>query len=138
MTPHFEKRFIFNLETAQEKVRKAQDLWNTKDPYQVVQAYTPDCIWRNRSEIFQGHNAIIDFLTRKWKKEHDYKLQKKLFIFSENKIAVQFEYEWQDDTKQWYRSYGLEHWEFADDGRMSKRTASINEILISDKDRKIL
>ena len=121
----------FTLESARQKVQMAQDLWNTRDPKKVAQAYTEDSIWRNRSEFLQGHAEIEAFLTRKWAKELDYKLKKELFLFSDDKIAVQFEYVWHDSAGQWFRSYGLEHWEFAADGRMKKRTASINDVAIA-------
>lgn len=125
----------FSKISAKEKVQVAEDLWNTRDPALVVKAYTEDCEWRNRNEFLAGHQQIQDFLVRKWNKELDYLLKKTLFNFSETKIAVQFEYEWRDDSGQWYRSYGLEHWEFADDGRMKKRTASINDLRIQDEER---
>lgn len=118
----------FSLESAQKKVQIAQDLWNTKDPHKVVQAYTEDCIWRNRDEFIKGHDAIIHFLTRKWRRELDYRLSKELFLFSDDKIAVEFTYTWHDHEGIQYVSYGLEHWVFAPDGRMKKRTASINDI----------
>ncbi len=119
----------FSLESAQQKVQIAEDLWNTRDPQKVALAYTEDCVWRNRHEFVQGREAIIALLTRKWEKELDYKLKKELFLFCDNKIAVQFEYTWHDTAGQQYRAYGLEHWEFATDGRMQKRTASINDAL---------
>ena len=122
----------FTLESARKKVQMAEDLWNTRDPKKVVQAYTEDSIWRNRNEFLQGHAEIEAFLTRKWAKELDYKLKKELFLFSDDKIAVQFEYVWHDATGRWFRSYGLEHWEFAADGRMKKRTASINDVIIKE------
>lgn len=122
----------FTPESARQKVQMAEDLWNTCDPKKVTQAYTEDSVWRNRSEYIQGHAEIEAFLTRKWEKELDYKLKKELFLFSDNKIAVQFEYVWHDASGQWYRSYGLEHWEFALDGRMKKRTASINDVMEND------
>lgn len=118
----------FTLETARQKVQMAEDLWNTCDPKKVAQAYTEDSIWRNRNTFIKGHAEIEAFLTRKWAKELDYKLKKELFLFSDDKIAVQFEYVWHDAAGQWFRSYGLEHWEFAPDGRMKKRTASINDV----------
>ena len=118
----------FTLETARQKVQMAEDLWNTRDPKRVAQAYTEDCAWRNRDDFIHGHAEIEAFLTRKWAKELDYKLKKELFLFSDDKIAVQFEYTWLDAAGQKFRSYGLEHWEFAPDGRMQKRTASINDV----------
>ncbi|MBY0449648.1 MAG: nuclear transport factor 2 family protein [Cyanobacteria bacterium] len=128
----------FTEETAYAKVKKAQALWNTKEPFQVVMAYTEDCLWRNRDESFQGHPAIIEFLTRKWQTELDYKLNKELFLFSANKIAVQFEYEWHDTNRHWFRSYGLEHWVFDPNGKMTSRTASINDKAINESERKYL
>ena len=122
---------------ARQKVQIAEDLWNTRDPKRVAKAYTEDSQWRNRSEFLQGHAEIEDFLIRKWRKELDYKLKKELFLFSADKIAVQFEYEWHDESGKWYRSYGLEHWEFAPDGRMKKRTASINDVAIDASQRKL-
>ena len=117
----------FTLETATAKVQMAEDLWNTRDPERVAKAYTEDSIWRNREEFLQGHVEIIAFLTRKWAKELGYRLKKELFLFSDDKIAVQFTYTWHDAAGKQYRSYGIEHWEFAADGRMKKRTASIND-----------
>ena len=122
----------FTLESARQKAQMAEDLWNTRDPKRVAQAYTEDSIWRNRDEFLCGHSEIEAFLTRKWAKELGYKLKKELFLFSDDKIAVQFEYVWHDVSGQWYRSYGLEHWEFAPDGRMKKRTASINDVKKND------
>lgn len=127
----------FTEDTARQKVQIAEDLWNTRDPKRVAAAYTEDSQWRNRSEFLQGHAEIEGFLTRKWGKELDYKLKKELFLFSAAKIAVQFEYEWHDESGKWYRSYGLEHWEFATDGRMKKRTASINDVAIDASQRKL-
>jgi nuclear transport factor 2 (NTF2) superfamily protein len=121
----------FTLESARQKVQIAEDLWNTCDPKKVVQAYTEDSVWRNRDDFIKGHAEIEAFLSRKWIKELDYRLKKDLFLFSDDKIAVQFEYVWHDNSGQWFRSYGLEHWEFAADGRMKKRTASINDVAIS-------
>ena len=117
----------FTLETAKAKVQAAEDLWNTRDPERVAKAYTEDCVWRNREEFLTGHADIIAFLTRKWAKEIGYQLKKELFLFADDKIAVQFSYTWHDGAGVEYRSYGIEHWEFAADGRMKKRTASIND-----------
>lgn len=128
----------FTETTAKAKVKRAQTLWNSKNPGKVAAAYTEDSQWRNRDQFIQGHEEIEAFLTRKWEKEKDYRLNKELFLFSDDKIAVQFEYEWHDDEGQWHRSYGLEHWEFAADGRMKKRTASINDIAINESERKFL
>lgn len=121
----------FNLDNAKAKVKMAEDLWNTKDPHKVALAYTENTVWRNRDHFLNGRAAVIAFLTVKWQKELDYKLQKELFLFSDDKIAVQFQYEWHNSEGQWFRSYGLEHWEFVADGRMYKRTASINDEMIS-------
>jgi uncharacterized protein len=120
----------FTLESARQKVQAAEDLWNTRDAQKVALAYTEDSTWRNRDQFIKGHAAIVDFLTHKWEKELDYHLRKELFLFSDDKIAVQFLYTWRDASGQHYRSYGLEHWEFAPDGRMQKRTASINDAAI--------
>jgi nuclear transport factor 2 (NTF2) superfamily protein len=125
----------FSLETALEKVRRAQDAWNTKDPEKVALAYTPDCIWRNRDQFFSGRDAIVEFLTRKWERELDYRLEKELWAFTENRIAVKFFYEWHDETGQWVRSHGNELWEFTDSGLMSRREASINDVQIEASDR---
>ena len=117
----------FTLESARAKVQLAEDLWNTRNPQKVALAYTEDCVWRNRDVFLKGHAEIIQFLNRKWEKEIGYHLKKELFLFSDDKIAVQFSYTWHDAAGQHYRSHGLEHWEFAADGRMKKRTASIND-----------
>lgn len=126
----------FTLETAKQKVQGAEDAWNTRDPEKVALAYTPDSQWRNRDEIFSGREAIKAFLTRKWQKELDYRLRKELWCFTENRIAVRFEYEWHDHSNQWYRACGNEMWEFADNGLMQRRYASINDLLISESERK--
>jgi uncharacterized protein len=120
----------FTRETALTKVQMAEDLWNTKNPEKVALAYTEDTQWRNRDEFLTGRAAITVFLTRKWQRELGYKLKKELFLFSDDKIAVQFSYEWHDVHGKRFKSYGLEHWEFADDGRMHKRTTSINDIIL--------
>ncbi len=117
----------FTLETATQKVQLAEDGWNSQDPIKVASAYTVDCQWRNRAEIFSGREKIIEFLSRKWEKELDYRLKKELWCFSGNRIAVTFRYEWHDDSGQWYRSYGNELWEFAENGLMQRRIASIND-----------
>ena len=127
----------FTEDTARAKVRAAQDLWNAKNPALVALAYTADSIWRNRNEHLQGRDAIEAFLTRKWQTELEYRLQKELFLFSDYHIAVQFEYEWHNNAGQWFRSYGLEHWVFTDEGLMSRRTASINDGLINESERQI-
>ncbi|KAI7552644.1 hypothetical protein D0869_02328 [Hortaea werneckii] len=127
----------FTAETAHAKVKKAQDLWNTQEPVAVSKAYTEDSIWRNRHNFFTGQAAIVDFLTAKWQREKRYRLRKELFAFSDDKIAVQFWYEYQDtqDQLKWKRCYGLEDWTFAQDGRMRKRMMSGNDVEISDEER---
>ena len=124
-------------ELAARKVQIAQDLWNTRDPRLVAAAYTEDSQWRNRVEFFQGRDAIVAFLTRKWNRELDYKLKKELWGFRGNRMAVKFEYEWHDDSGQWFRSYGNELWEFAESGLMRRREASINDMPITAADRKL-
>jgi nuclear transport factor 2 (NTF2) superfamily protein len=126
----------FTLETARQKIQMAEDAWNTRDPERVALAYTPDSEWRNRAEIFSGRDAIRAFLKRKWAKELDYRLRKDLWCFMDNRIAVRFEYEYHDDSGQWYRAYGNENWEFAEDGLMQKRFASINDLPIQESERK--
>ena len=126
----------FTFETAAQKVRMAEDAWNSKDVDKVSFAYTIDSVWRNRSEFIQGRKEIVDFLTKKWNKELNYRLIKELWAFSNNRIAVRFAYEWQDQSGNWFRSYGNENWEFDENGYMQKRIASINDIAISEKDRK--
>lgn len=128
----------FNLETALQKVQAAEDGWNSRDAARVASAYTIDSEWRNRSQFINGRAAIEDFLTKKWQKEHDYRLKKELWAFLENKIAVRFEYEYHDDAGQWFRAYGNENWEFAEDGLMQKRYASINDVMINESERKFL
>jgi len=127
----------FTKETALEKVKMAQDAWNTKDPEKVCLAYTKDSVWRNRTDFFEGREAIKDFLTKKWQKELDYKLMKELWSYTDNKISVRFEYEWRHaDTNDWMRTHGNEHWEFNDDGLMTIRDMSANDYKIDEKDRK--
>jgi uncharacterized protein len=126
----------FTLETAKAKVQAAEDAWNSRDPERVSMAYTPDSWWRNRSEFFAGRDAIKAFLERKWAKELDYRLKKELWSFTDNRISVRFEYEWYDQSGQWYRSHGNEQWEFAANGLMQRREASINDILIQESERK--
>jgi nuclear transport factor 2 (NTF2) superfamily protein len=126
----------FTRETAIVKVRLAEDGWNSRDPEKVALAYTPDSRWRNRSEFVQGRREIVAFLTRKWAKEHDYRLIKELWAFEGNRIAVRFAYEWHDDSGNWFRSYGNENWEFDDDGLMRLRLASINDLSIKEPERK--
>ncbi|BFZ65460.1 hypothetical protein YB2330_006632 [Saitoella coloradoensis] len=125
----------FTEETARKKVKVAQDLWNTKDPMKVAKAYTKDSIWRNRDQFFQGTKAIEQFLTNKWSKEGGYRLRKELFTFACNRIAVQFWYEFHDGSGQWWRCYGLEHWTFAEDGRMKNRMMSGNDVKIVEEER---
>ena len=126
----------FTRETAIEKVRKAEDAWNTRDPVRVSLAYTPDSRWRNRAEFFSGREAIVAFLTRKWARELEYRLIKELWAFTGDRIAVRFAYEWRDDSGHWYRSHGNEQWEFDAAGLMRRREASINDIEIAEKDRR--
>ncbi|KAI1803492.1 DUF1348-domain-containing protein [Daldinia bambusicola] len=125
----------FTAETAHIKVKAAQDAWNTKDPSKVKLAYTPDSIWRNRDTFLQGRDEIEAFLTKKWEREQGYRLRKELFAFTDNKIAVQFWYEWYDAEGQWWRTYGLEDWTFADDGLMRKRQMSGNDVKITHEER---
>ena len=126
----------FTLETAKQKVRGAEDGWNTREPERVAKAYTPDSKWRNRAEFFSGRGEIVKFLTRKWQKELDYRLIKEIWAFGDNRIAVRFAYEWHDDSGHWFRSYGNENWEFDEHGLMAKRYASINDLPITEADRK--
>lgn len=126
----------FTLETAIQKVRMAEDGWNSRDPHRVALAYTPDSQWRNRAEFPQGRDQIVAFLTAKWARELDYRLIKEIWIFDGHRIAVRFAYEWHDAGGQWYRSYGNENWGFDAGGLMQKRYASINDLPISEADRK--
>ena len=126
----------FTEETARQKVQLAEDAWNSRNPERVALAYTEDSEWRNRSEFVNGRAAIIELLRRKWARELDYRLRKELWAFTGNRIAVRFEYEFHDDTGQWHRAYGNENWEFAANGLMQRRFASINDVLISEADRK--
>ncbi|MVT12120.1 nuclear transport factor 2 family protein [Chitinophaga tropicalis] len=127
----------FTLDTARQKVQLAEDAWNSRNPEIVCKAYTTDTEWRNRAEFINGREEVKAFLTRKWEKELDYKLKKELWSFTENRIAVRFEYEWHDSNGQWYRSYGNELWEFDEHGLMRKRYASINDVAIEMSDRKL-
>ena len=127
----------FDESTARQKVQAAEDAWNTRDPDKVAAAYTPDTRWRNRSEFLDGREQVVDFLRRKWEREHDYALRKALWAFSDDRIAVRFQYEWHDDTGQWWRSYGNENWEFDAEGYMRRREASINDVPIDEADRRI-
>src|SRR6202453_1196753 len=126
----------FSTESAIQKVRLAEDAWNSRDPARGALAYTADSRWRNRAEFVDGRAAIVDFLTRKWNRELDYRLIKELWTFGGNRIAVRFAYEWHDDSGNWFRSYGNENWEFDDDGLMRRRIASINDLPIAESDRK--
>lgn len=128
----------FTRETAMQKARMAENAWNTHDPEKVSLAYTEDSRWRNRAEFFQGREAIVAFLKRKWAKELEYRLIKELWAFHENRIAVRFQYEWRDDSGNWYRSHGNENWEFDERGLMRRREASINDVPIRESDRKFL
>lgn len=128
----------FNFETATQKVQMAENAWNTKDPERVALAYTVDTEWRNRDQFLNGRDEVKQFLYTKWAKELDYKLKKELWAFTDNRIAVRFEYEWHDASGQWYRSYGNENWEFDENGLMKKRFASINDIKINESDRRVI
>ncbi len=126
----------FDEETARQKVQAAEDGWNTRDAEKVAQAYTEDSEWRNRDEFFKGREEIVAFLKRKWKRELDYRLKKNLWCFTENRIAVRFEYESRDTEGQWWRSHGNELWEFDDEGYMRRRDASINDYRIDESERR--
>jgi len=125
----------YDLESAAQKVRMAEDAWNTRDPERVALAYTEDSCWRNRAEFFQGRPAIIQFLRRKWARELDYRLIKELWALTDNRIAVRFQYEWHDDSGNWHRAHGNEQWEFDAAGLMRRREASINDVPIREADR---
>jgi nuclear transport factor 2 (NTF2) superfamily protein len=127
----------FTAESAAAKVQAAEDGWNSRDPERVSLAYTPDSQWRNRSEFLTGRDAIRGFLTRKWEKEREYALRKQLWAFTDDRIAVKFQYEWHDAEGQWWRSYGNELWEFDAHGLMRRREASINDVRIEEADREI-
>jgi nuclear transport factor 2 (NTF2) superfamily protein len=127
---------LFTAETAAQKVRMAEDAWNTRDPARVAGAYTVESVWRNRAEFLQGRPAIEAFLTRKWQRELDYRLVKEVWAYHDNRIAVRFAYEWHDDSGNWFRSYGNENWEFDEHGLMRRRIASINDLRISADERK--
>ena len=127
----------FTEETAKQKIQMAEDAWNSKDPERVAKAYTPDSEWRNRNEFINGRDEIVAFLKRKWAKELDYRLKKEYWAHSGNRIAVRFEYEWHDEAGNWFRSYGNENWEFDALGYMAKRYASINDLAISEGERKL-
>lgn len=125
----------FTHEIATQKVRLAEDGWNSRDPERVALAYTPQSQWRNRAEFVTGRPEIVEFLARKWAKELDYRLIKELWAFGENRIAVRYAYEWHDDSGNWFRSYGNENWEFNEEGLMQRRFACINDLPIRDADR---
>ena len=126
----------FTLETALQKVQLAEDAWNSQDPERISKAYTTNTEWRNRTEFINCREEVVSFLKRKWQKELNYKLKKELWGFRENRMAVKFEYEYQDTSGQWWRAYGNENWEFDENGLMQKRYASINDLAIEEKDRK--
>jgi nuclear transport factor 2 (NTF2) superfamily protein len=128
----------FTEETARLKVQAAEDAWNTRDPGRVAAAYTEDSQWRNRDEFFAGRDEIVAFLRRKWAKELDYALRKELWAYTDDRIAVRFQYEWHDAEGRWWRSYGNEQWEFDGDGYMRRREASINDVAIAESERRIL
>ncbi|MFN5504930.1 MAG: DUF1348 family protein [Pseudanabaena sp.] len=126
----------FTLETAKAKIQAAENAWNTREPDRVALAYTEDSEWRNRNEFVNGRDEIREFLKRKWARELDYRLRKELWCFMDNRIAVRFEYEYHDEAGNWYRAYGNENWEFAENGLMMRRFASINDLAIQESDRK--
>lgn len=126
----------YTMETAAQKVRAAEDAWNSCDPHRVSLAYTADSQWRNRAEFVSGRDAIVAFLSRKWARELEYRLIKELWAVHENRIGVRFAYEWHDDSGNWFRSYGNENWEFAQNGLMQRRYACINDLPIKEQDRK--
>jgi uncharacterized protein len=126
----------FNKETARQKVQAAEDAWNSRNPERVALAYTEDTEWRNRSEFLRGRAQVVEFLRGKWAREHDYRLKKDLWAFTGNRIALRFEYEFHDDDGQWWRAYGNENWEFDELGYMRRRFASINDVKITEADRK--
>ncbi|HJY11728.1 MAG TPA: nuclear transport factor 2 family protein, partial [Flavobacterium sp.] len=127
----------FTLETAIEKIQLAEDAWNSQDPERVSKAYTVDSEWRNRDQFINGREEIVRFLTQKWKRETNYKLKKEYWAHTDNRIAVRFEYEYQDLNGNWFRAYGNENWEFDSNGLMQKRFASINDLAIKEEDRKL-
>lgn len=127
----------FTRETAMKKVQAAEDAWNTRDPHRVAMAYTPDTVWRNRDTFVNGRDEVIAFLTRKWERELDYALRKNLWAFDGNRIGVRFQYECHDADGQWYRCYGNELWEFAENGLMARREASINDVRIDESERRV-
>ena len=126
----------FDLDSARRKVRLAEDAWNSRDPEKVSLAYTEDSLWRNRAEFVRGRPEIVAFLARKWARELEYRLIKEVWTWNENRIAVRFAYEWRDDSGHWFRSYGNENWEFDEAGLMRRRVASINDLPITEAERK--
>jgi uncharacterized protein len=126
----------FDEESARKKIRAAENAWNGQDPQKIALSYTPDTIWRNRAEFPVGRDQVVEFLTRKWQREFEYRLIKELWTFSGNRIAVRFAYEWHDKDRHWFRSYGNENWEFSDGGLMQRRFASINDLAITETERK--
>lgn len=126
----------FTLETAIQKIRGAEDGWNSRDPERVSLVYTPDSVWRNRAEFVRGRVEIVEFLKRKWARELDYRLIKELWAFTDNRLAVRFAYEWHDDSGHWFRSYGNENWQFNESGLLHHRHASINDMPITDSERR--
>ncbi|MFC5050348.1 DUF1348 family protein [Rubritalea spongiae] len=128
----------FDAVSAAKKARMAENAWNTKDPAKVALAYTPDSVWRNRSEFLQGRQEIISFLTRKWASESEYRLIKEVWAYENNRIAVRFVYEWRDTSDKWFRSHGNENWQFDEHGLMAERHASINDVKINENERKLV
>nr|WP_168566209.1 nuclear transport factor 2 family protein [Crateriforma spongiae] len=128
----------FDRKSALAKVQAAEDAWNSRDPHRVARAYSVDSQWRNRDQFFVGREAITEFLTDKWQRELDYRLEKELWSFTENRISVRFEYEWHDATGQWFRTHGNEHWEFDDDGLMQRRDMSANDVAIEPTERRLV
>ena len=126
----------FTEETARAKVKAAEDGWNSRDPERVALAYTEDSQWRNRDEFFTGREAIKEFLMRKWASELDYRLMKELWAYTDNRISVRFEYEWRNESDQWYRTHGNEHWEFDEEGLMRRRDMSANDVPIKESERR--
>ncbi|MCX7086166.1 MAG: nuclear transport factor 2 family protein [Methylococcales bacterium] len=126
----------FTRDMAIQKVRMAENAWNNQDPQKIALAYSPDSVWRNRNEFIKGRTEIIEFLERKWAKELEYRLIKELWAFTEDRIAVRFAYEWHNANNQWFRSYGNENWEFDSNGLMQRRYASINDLAITEAERK--
>jgi nuclear transport factor 2 (NTF2) superfamily protein len=128
----------FTVETAKQKIQLAEDAWNSKDPVRVSKAYTLDSEWRNRNQFIHGRGEIVNFLIEKWKKELHYKLKKEYWAHTDNRIAVRFEYEYQNSEGKWFRAYGNENWEFDENGYMAKRFASINDLEIEEKERRLV